>query len=64
MVMRILQDYDCKWWVECVVSAEEETDMVKIMFLHPHRPSPSYMYPTRPDIVQVPRQDILMKVDL
>lgn len=37
---------------------------VKIMFLHTNGPSVLYMYPTRPDILQVPRQYISMKVDL
>jgi hypothetical protein len=53
-----------KWWDGCVLSNEEETGTVKIMFLHPNGPSLSYMYPTRLDILQVPRQDIVMKVDL
>jgi hypothetical protein len=27
----VARDYDCKWWVGCVLSAEKETDTVKIM---------------------------------
>jgi hypothetical protein len=47
-----------------VSNTEKETDTVKIMFLHPNQPSQSCTYPTRTDILQVPRQDVLMKVDL
>jgi hypothetical protein len=36
-----------EWWVECVLNTKDETDIVKIMFLHPNGPSPSYTYPTR-----------------
>jgi hypothetical protein len=44
-----------------VLSTEEETDTVKTMFLHPNT---SYTHPTRLDILQVARHDILLKVDL
>jgi hypothetical protein len=37
---------DHKEWFECGLITEE-TDTVKIMFLHPNGPSPSYTYPTR-----------------
>jgi hypothetical protein len=36
---------------DTVISTEEETDTVTIIFPHPNGPSPSYMYPTRPDIL-------------
>jgi hypothetical protein len=47
-----------------VCKYRKREDTVKIIFLHPNRPSPLYTHPTRPDILQVHRQDILMKVDL
>jgi hypothetical protein len=48
-----------------MLSTEVETDTMKIMFLHPKRLSLSYMYPTRLDILQVPRQRYFFKkVDL
>ena len=50
---------DNKWWIGCVLSVEE-TDRVKIMLLHPSGPSPSYAYPTRPDIRNISVQSILM----
>jgi hypothetical protein len=36
-------DYDCKWWVGCVVSKEEKTDTGT------HGPSPLCTYPTLQD---------------
>jgi hypothetical protein len=34
------------------------------MFLYPNGSLMSYMYPTRPDILQVPGQGVLMKIEL
>lgn len=34
-------DYGCKWWVGCVLRAEELTDATKIMFILPNGPSTS-----------------------
>jgi hypothetical protein len=34
--------YGCKWWICCVLSAEEEIDTVDIVFVHPNVPSVSY----------------------
>jgi hypothetical protein len=48
-------NYDCKWWIWCVLKAEEETETVKIMFVHPNVPSVSCNSPTRSDILQVLR---------
>jgi hypothetical protein len=55
---------DCKRLFGCVLSTEEETDTVKIMFLRRDGPSPSYTYSTRQGVLQVPRKDILMVVEL
>jgi hypothetical protein len=41
---------------------EEITYIVKIMLLHLN--TPSYTHPTRSDILQVPRQNVLLKVEL
>jgi hypothetical protein len=37
--------YDTFWWLGCALSVSEESDDVKISFLHPHTPSASYIYP-------------------
>jgi hypothetical protein len=38
--------YDNFWWLGCVLSVSEESNDVKISFLHPHRPSASCIYAT------------------
>jgi hypothetical protein len=62
--MRILQDLLHVMTVMGVLSTQEETRPMKIMFLHPNGPSLPYTYPARPNILLVHRQDILMKTDL
>jgi hypothetical protein len=37
---------DTFWWLGCVLSVSEESNDVKITFLHPHGPSASYIYAT------------------
>jgi hypothetical protein len=43
--------YDTFWWLGCVLSVSEESNDVKISFLHPHGPSASYIYPATPHIL-------------
>jgi hypothetical protein len=40
--------YDTFWWLGCVLSVSEESNAVKMSFLHPHGPSASYIYPAMP----------------
>lgn len=54
--------YDKEWWLGCVISTTENED-VKISFLEPHGPSPSFKYPRVPDILLVNKTDVLTKVD-
>jgi hypothetical protein len=54
--------YDNFWWLGCVLSVSEESNDVKISFLHPHGPSTSYIYPAMPHIVRLPQSAILAKV--
>jgi hypothetical protein len=54
--------YDNFWWLGCVLSVSEESNDVKISFLHPHEPSASYIYPATPHILWLPRSAILAKV--
>jgi hypothetical protein len=54
--------YDHFWWLGCVLSVSEESNDVKISFLHPHRPSASYTYPATPHILRLPQSAILAKV--
>jgi hypothetical protein len=54
--------YDTFWWLGCVLSVSEESNDVKVSFLHPHGPSASYMYPATPHILRLPQSAILAKV--
>jgi hypothetical protein len=54
--------YDTFWWFGCVLSVSEESNDVKISFLHPHGPSASYIYPATPHILRLPQSTILAKV--
>jgi hypothetical protein len=54
--------YDTFWWLGCVLSVSEESNDVKISFLHPHGPSASYKSPATPQILQLPQSEILAKV--
>jgi hypothetical protein len=54
--------YDNFWWVGCVISVSEESNNVKISFLHPHGPSASYVHPVMPHILRLPQSAILANV--
>jgi hypothetical protein len=54
--------YDTFWWLGCVLSVNDESNDVKISFLHPHATSASCIYPGTPHILQLPQSAILAKV--
>jgi hypothetical protein len=54
--------YGTFWWLGCVLSVSEESNDVKISFLHPRGPSASYIYPATPHILWLPQSAILPKV--
>jgi hypothetical protein len=45
------------------MTVNENSMKVTFSFLHPHGPSPSYVYPQQPDILSIPLTELLMKVD-
>lgn len=53
--------YSDKWWLGCVLGIEG--DEVKISFLEPHGPSPSFKYPQFTDILVMHKSEVLTKVD-
>jgi len=55
--------YDEEWWVACVLQVFEDSEQVRVSFLHPHGPSLSFKYPARPDILTIPVEDVLTSVD-
>jgi hypothetical protein len=56
--------YDNFWWLGCALSVSEESNDIKISFLHPYGPSASYIYPATPHILWLPQSTILTKVSL
>ncbi|GBM68997.1 hypothetical protein AVEN_55425-1 [Araneus ventricosus] len=48
-----------KWWLSYVLGKNE----VEVTFLHPSGPSPSFSYPLTPDVLWIPRSDIIYKVN-
>ena len=55
--------YDKKWWLACVLDINDSQDEFKLSFMKPHGPVPSFTYPARSDILTVPTNFILTKVD-
>ena len=54
--------YENEWWLACILSVDSENAEVKVTFLHPHGPARSYSYPSIPDILTVPVNDLLARV--
>lgn len=55
--------YDKNWWLGYVLEKNEETDELKISFLHPCGPARSFSYPRHADVLWVSVVDILTKVN-
>ena len=55
--------YEDKWWVACVLQVDEDNNTVTVNFLHPQGPSQSFRYPVTPDVLTIPAETVLMKVD-
>jgi hypothetical protein len=51
------------WWLGYALSVSEESNYVKLSFLHPHGPSASHIYPSMPHILRLPQSEILAKVN-
>jgi hypothetical protein len=45
--------YDNFWWLACVLFVSEESNDVKISFLHSHGLSASYIFPATPHILRL-----------
>jgi hypothetical protein len=54
--------YDTFWGLGYILYVSEESNYVKIRFLHPHGPSASHIYPATSHILQLPQSAILAKV--
>ena len=54
--------YDGYWWLAYVLITLRDSAEVELNFLHPHGPSRSFSYPSRPDKLVISLQDILTVV--
>ena len=55
--------HNSQWWVGCVLYADEDSREIKINFLCPQGPSPSFKYPSKQNVLVIPQNDVLTKVD-
>ena len=55
--------YNKKWYLACVLQTYPDSMDVKLTFLEPNGPSPSFKYPRKTDILTLPQSDILSIVD-
>ena len=55
--------YDNKWWLALILQADKDDGEVKVKFLQSSGPSPSICYPTKEDILLIPKSSILTKVE-
>lgn len=55
--------YDNRWWLAYVLEKDEINDEVKVSFLNPAGPSPSFSFPARQDILRLPVTLVLSKVN-
>ena len=55
--------YNQHWWIGLVIEKDEHEEDLKIKFMHPHGPSPSFVWPSFEDICWVPNNEILCKID-
>lgn len=58
----IAVEYNEKWWVAYVDELRPGTHEVSVNFLHPHGPSPSYLFPEPQDTLVVDISDVLIPI--
>ena len=55
--------YEEQWWLGYVLKTHPECEEVTINFLHPHGPSRSFKFPSRPDVLTISYSDVLTRVN-
>jgi transposase len=55
--------YDNSWWLGCIEEKDASSNVFKINFLHPKGPARSFFYPQSKDVLVVPGNTLLQKVD-
>jgi hypothetical protein len=54
--------YQDHWWPGCVLEKHEKNEEFNIRFLHPHGPSPSFLFNSKPDELILPMSLIFYMV--
>ncbi|KAL5509316.1 hypothetical protein EMCRGX_G004658 [Ephydatia muelleri] len=57
----VICEYSSRWWLALVIETYDDQEEVKVSFLHPAGPSPSFSFPHRVDELLVSRMQVLMK---
>ena len=55
--------YDQSWWLACILKKNDDTCEFEVSFLHPKGPAASFFYPQPSDILTVPGETLLQKVE-
>ena len=55
--------YDNYWWIGLVLEKDDHQEDSRIKFMHPHGPSPSFVWSSLENICWVPNKLILCKTD-
>ena len=55
--------YDRNWWLGCVLDKSPDSEEIKVTLLEPKGLSPSFYYPSHPDILVLKYSDVLSLVD-
>ena len=55
--------YEQNWWLGYIIEKNEVNDQIKVTFLHPVGPSPSFFYPRKSDILWISIKDVLCMVN-
>lgn len=55
--------YDSAWWLACIIAKNVDSGEVKVSFLHPRGPAPSFYYPKPNDILIVETHTLLKIVE-
>lgn len=54
--------YDNHWFCGTILSKHEEEGDIKVKFMHPSGPHPSFHWPSREDICYVPLRNVIAKI--
>ena len=63
MMGYLVCEYDKQWWLAFVLNVLPETEELRVRFLHPAGPAPSFVFPKRNDDLVIARSHVIMTVN-